>query len=58
MTPNHDHDTLFVASPLAAEPVDRPLPAADDAETMRRLRDPFAIPAAEAPKPGKQSRTA
>jgi hypothetical protein len=50
MTPNHDHATLFVASTTAAQRVDMPSPAAADAETMRRLRDPFAIRPAKATK--------
>jgi hypothetical protein len=49
MTPTHDHATLFRA-PAAAEPTSRPQPAADgDDGAMRRLRDPFAVEAVQAP---------
>jgi len=46
MTPNHDHDSLFVAPhpPTGDEAADNPLSTVDDGdEAMRRLRDPFAV---------------
>lgn len=46
MTPNHNHATLFVAprSAPGTEAAGSPQPAVDGgAETMRRLRHPFAV---------------
>ena len=50
MTVNHDHATLFVAPPappaVQAIAAGRPEPAVNSgAEAMRRLLDPFAVPA-------------
>lgn len=47
MTPSYDHATLFVEPPVSSSDnaASRPRRAvAHEAEDMRRLRNPFAVP--------------
>ena len=50
MTPNHEHETLFVApaGPVAGKaggdgPDESRLPVDGSPDAMRRMRDPFAV---------------